>query len=451
MSISPTIYYRKFLRWVGADRAISYAIWGKVWQLFAGPITILMIARYLSPENQGFYYTFISLVALQSFVELGFSVIIVQFASHEWSDLKLDSKGNITGDPKAMSRLVSLGRLVFKWHLITAMAFVLTVGIGGFWFLSHETNIGLSWQSPWIAYIILSSLELVVHPMMALLEGCNQVASTYLIRLIQSVAKSLIIWLVLFLGGDLWIAVGVAAINLLVEVVILGGRYQNFFKPFFSLVTVWSVSWKTEIWPLQWRLAIGGFGGYFAQSILTPILFHYHGAVIAGKMGMTLQLTGMIESLGMAWVASKFPRFGMLIAQKEWAKLDHLFFKALINSMSAVITGSLLLFIAVYGLNAMEHPLADRLVSLTTLATLLGATVFLHVVYCNYFYLRAHKKEPLLTLNIIFSLTNGLLVWFLGSRYAALGASLAYLLSKGLILFPFSTIIFFRCREKWHK
>ena len=132
MSTSPVTQVNKFLRWIGFDQALSYAIWGKLWQVFAGPITILMIARYLNPESQGYYYAFMSIVATGALIEFGFYTIIIQFASHEWSELHLDSKGNITGNPKAISRLVSLGRLVFKWHLFVACFFIVVVGIGGF-------------------------------------------------------------------------------------------------------------------------------------------------------------------------------------------------------------------------------------------------------------------------------------------------------------------------------
>ena len=87
MSTSPITQVKKFLRWIGFDQALSYVIWGKLWQVFAGPITILMIARYLNPEAQGYYYTFMSLVAMRILIEFGFNTIIIQFASHEWSEL----------------------------------------------------------------------------------------------------------------------------------------------------------------------------------------------------------------------------------------------------------------------------------------------------------------------------------------------------------------------------
>ena len=450
MSTSSTTQIKNFLRWLGVDQALSYAVWGKLWQIFAGPITILMISRYMNPEAQGYYYAFMSIVAIGALIEFGFYTIIIQFASHEWSELHLDSNGNITGNPKAISRLVSLGRLVFKWHLFVAVFFVFAVGIGGFLFLGRETSTNLNWQNPWTIYIILSGLELLVIPMLTLLEGCNQVANINLIRLIQSISKSLVIWFVLLFGGQLWIAAGVTAINLLIGIVIPLCLYRNFFKPFVSLVTDWNISWKKEIWPLQWRVSISSFGGYFIQPIFTPIIFHYHGAVMAGKMGMTLQLIAMLESLAVVWVTVKVPRFGMLVVQKKWSELDRLYFRTMISSISILLVVSLLLLGGVYGLHVINNPIIDRIVSPTIFGIFLGAAFFAQIANCHAFYLRAHKKEPLLTLSIVFSLTNGFLVWFLGSQFANMGISVAYLLTCGLLFCPFSTVIFFRFRKKLH-
>ena len=82
----------KFLQWMEIDRAVSYGVSSAFIQVFSSPITILLIVKYLSPESQGFYYTFASLIALQTYVELGMSVVVVNTASHEWSKLSIDEK-----------------------------------------------------------------------------------------------------------------------------------------------------------------------------------------------------------------------------------------------------------------------------------------------------------------------------------------------------------------------
>lgn len=49
---------------LGIDNAIAFTILGRGWASAAGLITVALIARFLSPAEQGYYYTFGSLVAL---------------------------------------------------------------------------------------------------------------------------------------------------------------------------------------------------------------------------------------------------------------------------------------------------------------------------------------------------------------------------------------------------
>src|SRR5687767_14379524 len=85
------------------DSSTAVALANRAWQLLAAPVTILLIAGRLSAEQQGYYYTFGSLVALQSFFELGFGVVVINVASHEWARLALDGEGRINGDADALS------------------------------------------------------------------------------------------------------------------------------------------------------------------------------------------------------------------------------------------------------------------------------------------------------------------------------------------------------------
>ena len=74
---------------------------------------------------------------------------------------------------------------------------------------------------------------------------------------------------------------------------------------------------------MQWRLALGGIVGYFMYSLFTPIVFHYHGPVAAGKMGMTWQIVGALGPLAMAWIDTKTPIWGMLIAKNRYSELAY--------------------------------------------------------------------------------------------------------------------------------
>ena len=432
------------------DRAVMFAVLSKVWSLFAAPITLLLISLYLKPEVQGLYYTFLSLVAMQSFVELGFCIVITQFASHEWAGLYLDDSGFISGDERARQRLISLGRLVFKWYACASIIFVLLVGGGGYLFLSQSPDLGISWKGPWFSLMVVAGLQLWALPFLSLLEGCNQVHTIYRFRFVQGVFISLAMWMAMSLDFGLWMAIAGVGAGLIATLYLILIVYRKFFQPFFTFKPEQEIHWKEEIWPMQWRLALGGSMGYFMVSIYTPVMFHYHGPVVAGQMGMTWQLVTALGSLAMAWVATKVPRFGILVAKKNYTELDRFFFRTSGISMGVISLGAVLLWLLVYGLNYFEHPLAQRLLSPLPFGLFIVGTVLGQIAQCQSAYLRAHKKEPFLLYSFVYGLLNGIVVWFLGSRFGAIGASVGYLSVMTLVSVPLGSYIWVTCRRKWH-
>ena len=102
--------WRRIAHLVGLDRAIAYTVLARGWAGVSGLITVALIARRLSPAEQGYYYTFGSLVALQIVFELGFSVVILQLATHEVAHLTIDASDRIFGPDAAHSRLASILR-----------------------------------------------------------------------------------------------------------------------------------------------------------------------------------------------------------------------------------------------------------------------------------------------------------------------------------------------------
>src|SRR5258708_35135884 len=92
--------FRVFLKTIfglfGVDRAIALTLLGRGWGVIAGPLTIFLIARYLRAEEQGFYYTFGSVIALNIFFELGLTYVLLQFASHEKAHLEWNAGGTLS-------------------------------------------------------------------------------------------------------------------------------------------------------------------------------------------------------------------------------------------------------------------------------------------------------------------------------------------------------------------
>ena len=73
---------------MGIDKPVFYTVLSVFWGTLAGILSIFFIVDFLSLNNQGYWYTFLSLGALATFAELGFTTIITQIISHEYAYLE---------------------------------------------------------------------------------------------------------------------------------------------------------------------------------------------------------------------------------------------------------------------------------------------------------------------------------------------------------------------------
>jgi len=444
------LYLNKFLRRVEFNRTVFFGVMTRVCSVITGPITALLIASKFTPQLQGYYYTFWNILALQMFVELGFGVVIAQFASHEWSRLKMDKEGYIIGDKLALSRLSGIGRIALRWYIVGGIIVAVGVGIGGYFFFPRSNQNDIVWILPWITLCVFTGINIIFTPIWSLLEGCNQVANLYKYRFFQSLLTSLSIWLSIFLGAKLWTASISVFVTLLCACFFIRVKYLNFFKSIFCEDTSEShIGWKKEIFPMQWRIALSSICGYFVFSLFTPVIFKFHGPVLAGQMGMTWSIIGFIGTIPAAWLIPKVPQFGMLIALKDYKELDRSFFR--ISKIFAVINVfiALSVWLFVYVLNILKIPLASRLLAPLPIAIFILAQLIMMMTLPMSMYLRAHKKEPLLFPSILAGVLVGVSTIILGKFYSVMGIAVGYL-AVTAVIFPVILFIWLRCRRQWH-
>lgn len=442
---------RLFARRAEMDRAVFYAILARTWGFAAGPVTALLIAAKFTPTMQGFFYTFGSILALQTFAELGIGFAVIQFASHEWSNLKIDENRRIEGDPNALSRLASLAQIAIKWYSIAAIIVIVGLSIGGYVFFSQYPTQNVSWKVPWISLCVLTGINLCAIAIWSLLEGCNQVSNIYFYRFFQGLLGSLVAWSSILLGADLWTPSIVLSVGLLYAGIFLRRKYWEFFKSLlFIKLEGPRLSWATDILPFQWRIALSWISGYFLVSLFTPVLFHYHGPVVAGQMGMSWAIMGAVSSIAGAWLGPRVPQFGMLVAQKRYSDMDRLFWRLMIIITGITILAAAAIGLLVFGLNYYDHFLAHRMLPVLPTCLFLMATVFHTASTPMSAYLMAHKKMPFLHVAVSAGIMCGLGTWLLGKYFSAVGVSIAYL-STYIVALPCIAYVWQNCRKKWHK
>jgi O-antigen/teichoic acid export membrane protein len=429
------------------DRPVAYSILGNFISLLFGSLTVWLIANYLSLETQGYYYAFAGLISLQFILELGLGQTVIPFASHEWAHLGLNKEGQIVGDINAQARLLSMGRLLFKWYSLSAGIVLLCLTPAGYLFFNLFPSSEVEWRYPWIVLCSFIALNLWAMPIFYLLQGCNQVTSYGFYRLIQQIAYGVCVWAMILLGGDLWTFPAAAAMIFIWSCVFIWKYHFPFFLFFFYARNGKKIDWWGEIWPTQWRTAISWLSSNFITSFFSPLLFYLSSPKVAGQVGLTIAVHNLLLAVSSSWVSTKFPRFGMLISKGDYKELDHLFKKSMVISGGSMILGSSAILCGIYTLHFFDHPLKIRILPPLLTGLLLLGGIFASLSIHLSFYLRAHKKDPL----AIPFLITGFLILALGIHWGkgldALGVSIAYLGVSGLFQFPLSLYIFYRFRR----
>lgn len=445
-------HVHRFRRWAGIDRAVFFSNAAQLTRLVTGPITMLLVLRYLTPEVQGYFYAFAGIVAMQVFLEMGFSQNILQFASHEYARLQFNAAGALEGDPVARSRLISLGRLAFKYYAIAAGIFLVAVGIGGhvFFTVAAERDPAhhvVAWQGAWWLIAAAAAGTLAINPAWSLLQGCNQVAVVAKFNFWLALAVFGANAAALVLGAGVYVSAIAAVVNLAISVIYLLWRWRAFFRQFREHPAHGRVSWKHEIWPFQWRIAVSWMSGYFVFDLINPIAFYFCGAVDAGRLGMSLQLVKIISNVALQWITTKGPQFGMLVARRAWAELDALWRRSTLQVFVFYLLGYGAFLVAVPVVGHWFPKIPARLAPLAVNAWLGGAMVTQVLIGAMAMELRAHKKEPMMWMAIINAILSVTFMLFLVRKWGISGEAMGYTLALWAIFLPGYRIYHIKSRE----
>jgi len=429
--------FSKVLAKLDVTRAVRWTLLTQGIRLLTGPVIMVLMIKYLTPASQGYAYTFGSVLAVGIFLELGFSQNILQFASHEFSKLSFTSEGTLTGNAIAQSRLISLGRLSFKYYGVAALAFMAVLIGGGGWFFGSSAQVGVDWHGPWLLACVSGSLTLLLNPCWSILEGCDRIAEVERFRFFSSIAGFVALAVGLLAGLELYAVCLNSTVSLILSFTYLAVRRWEFFKMFLKRPEHGVISWSREIWPFQWRIAVSWMSGYFIFSIITPTVFRLAGAEAAGRIGFTLQLARLVGSVASSWSSTRLPEFGMLVASRDWKRLAETWRKSTRMSLMVASVGSVGMIMGMEGVIRFIPNIAGRYGGVLVASYFCVSIVAQSLINSLAFYLRAFKEEPFMGISVANAVLSFGFVVILTSKWQMSGAAFGYMLAI-LITLPFA-------------
>ena len=444
---------RRLIHLIGLDRSIAYTVLARVIQILGSTGTVLLIVRFLTPTEQGYYYTLYSLVNLNIVFELGFSFVILQLAAHETAYLRILPSGRIRGSLTASRRLASILQKVRRWYSVAAVLMFFTLTPVGWLFFQHRHAAGDSvhWMLPCVLLVFMAALMFQIDPFFSFLEGCGEVANVARLRVRQTGTGVILSWIALVSGHGLYAPAAMLSGNFIMGLLFLYPRRRFILLLLRMDASGERIDWRSEVLPFQTKIAVSWLCNYFtAQQVLTPILFAYCGAVAAGQMGMSMSIVGALSPVALAWMSTKSAPFGAMIHRRESQQLDRVFFRTLWQSTILIAGGAAALVVGLSVLGIVAPKLSARMIPLPLFALLAITVICSHVVQSEALYLRAHKKEPFLIQSVMLALlvTGG--AFLLAPHFGVAGVTWTYFLCMGLISLTSGTLIFRNKRREWY-
>lgn len=443
---------------IGMDKSIAYSSGARIIQAFTGVASIIFISRYLTGIEQGFYYTFGSIVAIQVFFELGLTGIITQYVAHEASHLILNNQQQFEGEEKYRSRLGSLLHFSVKWYaIISILLLIILIFVGFIFFERYDKSEGtVSWRIPWILISLGTAIKLFQSPLTSLLMGIGKVKEMSKIGFYQQIILPASAWFGLACGFKLYV-IGISSIlaaliwNIYISKTSMQRILTNLWK---EKITV-RVQYMQEIFPFQWKIALSWISGYFIFQLFNPVLFATEGAVVAGQMGMTLAALNGIQAQSTSWLSTKVPLYSQLIALKDYKRLDQIFNQTLKQMAFVCFILLCIMMIGVWGIRYFdirlgEEALGERFLDYIPMLLMMIPLFINQYVTSWATYLRCHKKEPFLINSICAGIACCLSTFILGKYWGLYGITGGYCFIT-IALLPWGHYIYKTKKNQWHE
>ena len=419
------------------DRALLNTFFNQLWRVISGPLTLLAIPTYLTPIEQGYWYTFISLAALAVFADLGFTNIIVQFVAHEFAFCNFDKNGILSGDELHLQKIADLFRFCVKWMSFLVIIVFPCISFYGIYILSSK-NVLINWYLPWLIYSSFSGLMFIYTVIFSFFEGCNLIEQIQLCKLKIGIGVTLTTLIGLIFNLKLYALAGSYVCSVFLGFYFINKYFKKNIKILWKLSSRKKYSWAKEFFLLLWKYAISLSSNYFITQSFTLIAFHFSNESFAGQVGISLTIWTVAYNISNSFILSNTTNFNILVGSKKILELNKLFKRCFIKSICFFVMGSIIFFIVFYNFYEIIY-FFRRFISPFEMIILFCAYVLYFIVNNLNVYVRSYKKEPMSIFFLIqaiyvtFSSYYFLVNW--GEDYFFLGFLTSYIFILPIMIF----------------
>lgn len=440
--------FQSILNLIFPEKAFFWGYAEKIARSVTGPISIFFVVIFLDLKSQGYLFTFISLLTIKFVLELGLTQIIITFVAYEKNSLNI-KKNFLKGRFNNYLRLKNISRYAIIWFFWASLIYIGLLNLVGFILFNSAGDPYDFWLPPFLLLCVFSAIEIFFIPFYAVKEGLAKIDEVYQYRFYKTILFLIAYLALLSIGADIWSYSAALFINVIVDFIFVM-KNKSLFISLIRTVKgqVSRLNWKTEIFPMQSRIAIGSISGVLSFSIFTPFSFSLLGPETAGKVGLTVAIVTGISTLSVVPSMVSSQKIASLVEQKNIGMLDNLILRLLALSFAIHIFSLLILIALFYSLEEFFPFILEKVLDPKSFLLFFFAMMFSLISTPLSIFMRAHKEEPLMWLSIF----TGVFICF-GSYfgmylYGAIGAALTFFMVT-FLSFPILILIFFKFRSRY--
>lgn len=375
------------------------ALLASAWKLLGGPITLMVISKYLSDNELGIYFTFIAVAAIQQVFEMGISVALVQ---------RYASRNTQLNENK------TLFQTSLFVYLILSVIFLISAYIYGMVVFGKKFDV---LSSVWVSYIIIIALSLLLNPFYSFIEGSGLVYKTYKAKLLGSIVNYTSLCLCVYYGCGIYSLLYSQLLGLVVQFACCN-CYRVYAE---NRINIKKSTVKMELYSIagfQTKLTIIWITGYFYWNSYNILIYKYISTEMAGKFGLSFSVMNAISILAQTLMIVRRVEISRLVSQNEYNKAKRIFF--LVNTISCLLysVGAMLLIFILYKFSGFYFSL--KLLNVFLLAKLL-ATGFLMMFIGNVAtYCRTSGNEYLFSLSLAMNIITPLAAWYILMKFGSI-------------------------------
>jgi len=388
----------KFIRdFFAINDEIFFTLLFKFCSLLTNTLVFFSIVKIFTPIEQGLYFVFLSIAAMNVCLELGFTTVMYQFFSHSRVNLIINKNG-VSGARKNLVEFANYFKFGVMWiFIVSCIASLSLFYVGKFILLKNVYEIDV--LNMWTPYIICNSFLLITLFLLSFLESIGFYKTVFKFRAFQIILLNSCFILLLFFGYHLYSLFLTALLNLFTVVTWVFYNYRNLIKSLIKIRNkVTFLPYFLRIWPMFSRLSVGWISGFIGGQMIVPLTSYFKGPELAGKIGLSFSILTIIFGFSSSWIASHQRKFSGYFRLNTLNKILPKFYELKRKGLLFLLISIISTIISLLVMNVCNFSVSERFLDHTDFLILSLSFIFLYLQFCEASLVRAFKTEPFLTL-----------------------------------------------------